>query len=256
MRRRGFTLLEVLVALMLTGLLVSGVGLALRTGLDASARIRERSDAHAEARSALDVLAADLGAAFLSGANTEETLFSAEPPADAGAAPFLRFTTLSYRRSSAQAAAREESRSDAVRVEYALAPSAEGGSTLLRRERWLTETGPGETTEVCAGISGLQVLYLDRSEPQESWAADPEANPPIRVKEGEEAPPASRRTLPRAVEVTLLLSPSANPDDTKQRAYKTVILLGANSVAPFETEVTPAPQQRVPELPPGGSPGG
>jgi general secretion pathway protein J len=259
MKRRGFSLLEVLVALMLVGILVSGVGMALRTGLDASDRIRQRSDVHAEARGALDLLAADLGAAFLSGANTEETLFSAEPAADAGDAPFLRFTTLSYRRSSAEAAARQESRSDAVRVDYSLVRTPAGLATLVRRERWLTENGPGEVTEVCAGVVGLQLLYFDGGEPQEDWGADAEASPPIRVKEGEEVPGASSRTLPRAVEVTLLLSPAGSRAEDKQRAYKTTILLSANGVAPFETEVTPAPQPGAPEggnPGPGGQPGG
>src|SRR5690348_5894604 len=70
-RRRGFTLLEALVALVLAAVVIAGVAMALRTGLDASDRIRERADAHGEARAALGVLAADVSAAFLSGANTE-----------------------------------------------------------------------------------------------------------------------------------------------------------------------------------------
>lgn len=259
MRRRGFSLLEALVALMLVGLLVSGVGLALRTGLDASDRIRRGSDAHSEARAALDVLSADLGSAFLSGVNTEETLFSAEPPAEAGEAPFLRFTTLSYRRSSARAVPRQESRSDAVRVDYALAPAPDGTATLVRRERWLTESGAGEVMEVCSGVSGLQLLYFDGGEPQENWGAEAEAGPPLRVREGEEVPGAASRSLPRAVEVTLLLAPPGSRPEDPRRAYKTTILLSANGVPPFETEVIPAPQPGAPQegTPgPGGQPGG
>jgi prepilin-type N-terminal cleavage/methylation domain-containing protein len=270
MRRRGFTLLEVLVSLTLVGLLAAGIGLALRTGLDASARLRERSAFHAEARAAVDVLATDLGAAFLSGANPEETLFTAVPPGQAGTGqPFLRLTTLSYRRSRASRPAGDEARSDAVRVDYRLEPNPAGGYDLVRAERWLTEIGPGENAVVCSGIADLQLLYLDDSEPQEAWMAEAEANPPLWVQEGEEVPSPPRRSLPRAVQLTLLLgdpgqnSPAVNSADPGRnpllRAYQTTVLISANGAAPFETQVTPHPQQNAPEgeaPAPEGQPGG
>jgi prepilin-type N-terminal cleavage/methylation domain-containing protein len=258
--RRAFTLLEVLVALTLLGVLTAGVGLALRTSVDASDRVRERTEIHAEARAALDVLSSDLGAAFLSGVNTEETYFSAEPPAEAGEGrPFLRFTTLNYHQSNLRATSEEPARSDAVRVEYALEPTGPERSVLVRREQWLTETGPGERTVVCDRVAGLQLLYLGNEEPQPVWTAEAEAGAPLRVEEGEQLPEASRRTLPRGVEITLLLAPTGDREQAKPRAYKTVVLLTNSGIAPFETEVVPKQQQGAPSegTPgPGGNPGG
>ncbi|HTE16824.1 MAG TPA: prepilin-type N-terminal cleavage/methylation domain-containing protein, partial [Armatimonadota bacterium] len=183
-RRAGFTLLEALVALVLTGLLTAGVAMALRTGLDASERVRERSDAHAEARAAFEVLAADLGSAYLSGANTEETLFKAEPAAEVPAGdPFLSFTTLSYRRSHRAAGEGPAPRSDAVRVEYALQPSENepGRGVLVRRERWLTETGAGVTEVVCEGVAGIRMRFSNGGEMQDGWSADAAENAPLSV---------------------------------------------------------------------------
>jgi len=237
--RRAFTLLEVLVSLLLTGMLAAGIGLALRTGLEASDRIRERTEIHAEARGALDLLASDLTAAFLSGVNTEETLFSAQPPEVSDQwKPFLRFTTLNYRRTGT-AAAQQEARSDAVRVEYALRPRPDGTADLMRQERWLTETQPGEAVVVCERVGALQLQYRGKGSAEPSWSADSEADPPLKVEDKSQSGGSSERTLPRAVEVTLLLAPRNDRERDKPRAYKTLIQLGATGVAPFETEVVP-----------------
>jgi len=246
--RRAFTLLEVLVSLLLVGMLAASIGLALRTGLDASDRIRERTEVHAEARGALDLLASDLSAAFLSGVNPEETLFSAQPPEVSDHwAPFLRFTTLNYRRSGTPNA-QPEARSDAVRVEYALRPRPDGTADLLRQEQWLTETKPGEPVVVCERVGALQLQYRGDGGGEDGWSADSEADPPIRVEDASQVGSKSDRTLPLAVEVTLLLAPRPERERDKPRAYKTLIQLGATGVAPFETEV-------VPPADPGGDPG-
>lgn len=238
MRRRAFTLLEVLVSLLLVGVLAAGIGLALRTGLDASDRIRERTEVHSEARAALDQLAADLSAAFLSAANPGETLFVAQPPeASDQWAPFLRLTTLSYRRSSS--VAQQEARSDAVRVEYALRTRPDGTANLMRQEQWLTETGSGEAVVVCERVGALQLKYLGEGGEEVSWTADSEADPPLKVDDASQLEGQSERSLPRAVEVTLLLAPRSDREGDKPRAYKTLIQLGATGVAPFETEVIP-----------------
>lgn len=238
MTRRAFTLLEVLVSLLLVGVLAAGIGLALRTGLDASDRIRERTEVHSEARAALDQLSADLSAAFLSAANPGETLFVAQPPeASDQWAPFLRLTTLSYRRSSP--ITQQEARSDAVRVEYALRTRPDGTANLMRQEQWLTETGPGEAVVMCERVGTLQLKYLGEGGEEVSWNADSEADPPLKVEDASQLEGQSERSLPRAVEVTLLLAPRSDRQGDKPRAYKTLIQLGSTGVAPFETEVTP-----------------
>lgn len=237
--RRGFTLLEVLVSLLLVGMIAAGIGLALRTGLDASDRIRERMEIHAEGRGALDLLASDLSAAFLSPVNPEKTLFSAQPPEVSDRwAPFLRFTTLNYRRTGTPAA-QQEARSDAVRVEYALQPRPDGTANLMRQERWLTEAQPGAAVVVCERVGALQLQYRGKRGAEASWSADSEADPPLQVEDASQLERAAERTLPRAVEITLLLAPRTDRERDKPRAYKTLIQVGATGVAPFETEVVP-----------------
>lgn len=252
--RRAFTLLEVLVSLLLVGMLAAGIGLALRTGLDASDRIRERTEVHSEARGALDLLASDLSAAYLSGVNTEETLFSAQPPEESDqAAPFLRFTTLNYHHSGSPAA-QQEARSDAIHVEYSLRSRPDGTADLLRQERWLTETKPGEASVVCERVGALQLTYQGASGAETSWSAAPDADAPLKVEDPSQLAEARRssRSLPRAVEVTLLLAPRTDRERDKPRAYKTLIQLGATGVVPFEPEVVPPAE---PGTDPGTNPG-
>lgn len=253
--RRGFTLLEVMVSLLLVGMVAAGIGLALRTGLEASDRIRERTEIHAEARGALDLLGSDLSAAFLSGVNPEETLFVAQQPEVSDRwAPFLRFTTLSYRRSGTPTA-QQESRSDAVHVEYALQPGPGGTANLMRQERWLTETQPGTAVVVCERVGALQLQYRGKGSAEPSWSSDPAADPPLQVDDVSQVEGTPNRSLPRAVEVTLLLAPRTDRERDKPRAYKTLIQLGATGVAPFETEVVPPTDPGIDAAETGG-PGG
>jgi prepilin-type N-terminal cleavage/methylation domain-containing protein len=258
---RGFSLIEALIALALGGLVTAGVAMALRTGLDASARIRERADAHAEARAALDAIAGDLAAAYLSGVNTEETYFTAQPPElTPPGEPFLSFTTLSYRRNRGAAREAGELRTDAVQVEYALEPAPDGSDTriLARRERWLTETGPGEADVVCARVETLRLRFLGRSDFDEGWSAGAEENMPLSATPDEDPGPPPQRELPRAVEVTLLLAPAPGGAETeKPRVYRTVVPIRADGPPPFEVEIVPPPEPAGAEQRGGGNtPGG
>ena len=257
--RRGFSLLEALIALVLTALVMAAISMALRTGLDASDRIRERSDSHAEARAALEMLAEDLRAAYLSGVNTEETYFTARPvegvrPGDS----FLRFSALSYRRSRSSGASSREPQSDTLQLEYSLRPSPrrDGPSTLVRQERWPTETGDGETTILCERVASLRLRYLDRNDYESDWSADAAENPRLTVYTGEDNS-VPQRDLPRAVEITLLLSPPPGaPDGEKPRAYRTVVPIETDGVTPFEPEVVPPPPPSSDQGGGGGNNGG
>jgi prepilin-type N-terminal cleavage/methylation domain-containing protein len=277
--KRGFTLLEALVALVLAGIVTAGVAMALRTGLDASERLHERTDAHQEARTVLDLLSADLTAAFLSGANPAETLFVGEPTATAGDRPFLSLTTLNYRRAHSETPG--EPVSDAVRVDYLLQPAGDAsaapgapradadpqsdpGSVLLRRERWLTESGEGQKDVICEHVAGIRVRYSDGADYQNEWKASLDEDPKLTVKEGEDpGPEPVQRQLPRLVEVTLMLAQTPKPgQDRTPRMYRVVVPLGADGVPPFETEIVPQPSPAGAGTPgsgtgaPGGTPGG
>lgn len=247
--RRGFTLLEALVAMVLGGIVMAGVAMALRTGLDAQERIEERSDRHSEARALVDVLAADLSSAYLSRVNTEHTYFTASPAESTPSGePFLSFTTLSYRRGRPLPDTDASPRSDAVQVDYLLQPHPAGEPgriALARRERWLTETGPGVTEIVSTELVGLRLGFSDGAGFQEEWSAGAETSPAITSYEDEGEPPApSERELPRAVQVTLLLPPPSGMDEEQSpRSYQTVVLVHADGTGPFETQVVPRPAQ-------------
>ncbi len=247
--RRGFTLLEALVALVLGGIVMAGIAMALRTGLDAQERIQDRSDRHAEARAVADVLTTDLSSAFLSRQNTEQTHFTASPSeASPPGEPFLSFTTLSYRRGRPLPDTDSSPRSDAVQVDYLLQPHPAGEPdrvALVRRERWLTETGPGVMEILSTDLVGLRLGYSDGTGFQEEWSADAETNPALTSYEDEGVPPApAERELPRAVQVTLLLPPTSGiGEEQSPRAYQTVILVHADGTAPFETQLVPRPAQ-------------
>lgn len=233
--------------LVLTGILTAGIALALRTSLDASERIRERSDAHAEARAALDLISQDLSSAFLSGVNTEETLFVATPADQTPPGePFLRFTTLAHREGRFLEDSDAGPRSDALLVEYSVEPDStreDGGENLIRRERWLTEEGEGVTEIVAEGLMGLRLGYGDGSAFEETWEAGGEPSPELQSYEDEGTPPAApQRELPRAVQVTLMLPPPSGQGSEKSpRMYRTTVLVHATGTAPFETRVVPRP---------------
>lgn len=251
MMRRGFTLLETLASLVVAAIVTTGIATALRASLDASVRIRERAGAHGDARAALDILTADLSAAFLSPVNTQQTEFVGRPAGstDPGE-PLLSFSTLAYRLSPA--AYRGQPRSDALLVEYLYEPgpavpgaAAPTPGRLLRRERWLTQTAPGEVEAICEMVADVRLRYLADGEFMEEWTAETSANRELQVRFGEPARPGEERTLPRAVEVTLLLAPEAgSPEGTAPRLYRTVVPIGAEAAPPFEPEtVLPPPQQ-------------
>jgi len=248
--RRGFSLLEALVALVIGSMVTAGVALAFRTGLDASRRLRERTEAHAEGRAVLDELVADLGAAYLSGANRADTFFQAMPPELAQDEPFLSLTTLSFRRSRGVEIESRTPRSDAVRVEYLLQIPSEGAeetpAVLVRRASWLTEAGQGEIDVLCERVAGLRVRYFDGSEFRETWDAVPQDDPKLSVTEGEDPGMGAERELPQAVEITLLLAPGREDQPGQPpRVYRTVVKLRADTPPPFEPEIVlpPPPNQ-------------
>lgn len=256
--RSGFTLIEALVALTLSGLLTASIALALRTGLDASDRARQRGAAHDEARGALEQLTRDLSAAFLSAQNPERTSFHAEDIRNARSGePFLSLTTLSFHEYR-EPGAPVEKRSDAVKVEYSLVSDPnrpDASRRLVRKERWLTETGAGITSVICDRVAGLTLRYRSEREARPSWDAEPQRNPPVWAYFGDQPPSRpSTRKLPRAVEVTLLLAPDPRDEGAKPRMYRTVIPVEASGTIPFEPELVPRPNPSGGSGQPNGAP--
>lgn len=68
-RQRGFTLIEMLVALVMLALITVATAYALTAGLRAQADMRRRADSADEARALLAIIARDLQAAYASADN-------------------------------------------------------------------------------------------------------------------------------------------------------------------------------------------
>lgn len=214
MRRRGFTLLEVVVALsilaLIAGLTFSTIASALRTR-----DILEADDAvNQSARIAMARIRRDLSLAYLTASttaiNTYRTIFvgqNADPDK-------LWFASLAHQR--LYRGARE---SDQTEITYWTEPDPDTSNAmvLLRREAPRIDQEPerdGVIAPLAYDVTRFEVRYLDSqsNEWKEEW-------------DSTGVDQANR--LPRAAQVTLtLLAPDPDDDEkTIERSFLTTILL-------------------------------
>lgn len=185
---RGFTLLELLVALSILGLLMAGLFYSLGSSASLAHRLRDRFERQYDVRLALRRLAADLEAAYLP-PGERSALFSGErsiqPAGTAGRLEFLTFLSPWEQ---------DEEGGDLALVGYALRPEPERGGNLLVREwkAWGTARPEDEprTAVVLEGVKELILQFLDR-EGRESvdWP------PGLASGKGSSMPAAVRVTL-------------------------------------------------------------
>src|SRR5437588_398064 len=93
MRRRGYTLIETLIALIIFALVSAATGFALSAAIRGQDAVQKRADEMQEARAVLSTLSKDIRAAYASAGNTN-TFFVASG-AETGV--ILTFTTLNHR---------------------------------------------------------------------------------------------------------------------------------------------------------------
>lgn len=193
---RGFTLVEVLVALGIFALLITTVYAALNSVLRSTREVEDISAVDQAARISLDMMVRELRSTMWERGKEGEVgtsyEFSAEDhefeghPLDA-----LRFTALSHSRS--------EEASLAI-LEYVVVadPRTEKGVLIRREETNMLSSSIGtvEQFEIAEGVTGLNFRFFDGEAWVDGWSA------------------ADRNKLPKAVQIRISLADSTGRDWT------------------------------------------
>lgn len=205
----GFTLIELMVALVILGTLAGGLTLSFRTALDAQERIGRDGDEAQEIRVVVDAFRADIEQAALTAGSDRSWFIGTDEGDNENPMDTLRLTTRSHRvpMRDVDPSAEWESQArhaDWSAVTYTIVPAdeeEEGG--LYRREVVppgedpMEETGQAEL--LSAAVAGLNFRYFDGVEWQETW----------------DTTDANSGALPRAVEVTIILRPPAEGEQSR-----------------------------------------
>ena len=213
-RQSGFTLLEMLVALAIMGVLASGLYMSLHIGFRAQ-KSAERAIAPVRAGTlALEMLRRDLASALpptgiLAGAFIGEDAKAEISTEDADVLVF--YSTIEDAGHGATG----------IRmIEFALTPTEDYSENILVRRvtaNLLAPIAPEPVEEIlCRNVKSLNVRHFDGAEWQDSWDSGLAGN-----------------ALPLAVEVTLTLpNPDASPvDDAEGHAFTRVFLLPCSRMA-------------------------
>jgi prepilin-type N-terminal cleavage/methylation domain-containing protein len=227
----GYTLIELLVALVLLAVISGGITMAFSTSLRAFGSVREQAGWADERRALVERLQADLRAVWLRpGSQTTWFLgLDAENDASLASVPvqgdMLEFTTA---RPVSPDAVLEDlgpegmagPQGDVAQVVWGLETGADGGLELVRWERTppdpetslmvqQTETvvSPGTRTVISRRVTGIQLRYFDGIEWLDGWdSAGEEEAVGGEETSGEPAATPAEVGLPLAVEVALYLA--------------------------------------------------
>jgi general secretion pathway protein J len=135
MARRGFTLLEIIVAVAITAMIGATIAAAFASGFKAKEIVESEADRYRGLRVSMDRMVREIGAAFVSDRyDTRRFRDQNDRPTNfIGARDRLLFTSLAHQRLYADA-----KESDQMVVEYTVhsssAPGAKGRQDLFRRE--------------------------------------------------------------------------------------------------------------------------
>ncbi|WP_257458658.1 type II secretion system protein GspJ [Archangium lipolyticum] len=177
MRRsaRGFTLMEVMIAVAITALMGAMVGMAFQTGFHAKEVVEGEADHYREVRVAMNRMAREIGSAFVSDRYDARRYRDQNdrPTNFVGEEDRLLFTTFAHQRMYTDA-----KESDQAIVEYFVQSSTERGAgsrqDLMRRVNPNVEDrmDRGGTTDVLfEGVKQLELSYwdADRKEWVDEW---------------------------------------------------------------------------------------
>ena len=219
MRRAGFTLIEVVIAVALTAFIGAIVGVTFSTTI-ANKEIIEAQAEHARMlRTAMNRMVRELGAAFVSDRYDSKRYRDAfdRPTNFVGTRDKLLFTTLSHQRLYADA-----KESDQMVVEYQVKsspdPKAKGRSDLVRREKALLEERMdrgGTEDSLYEGAKKLEFQYWNSERKQ--WEDEWDTRRPER-----------KSILPTRVKVTLV----ALDEFGKEVKYTTQVRIMLNTEFP------------------------
>ena len=205
-RSRGFTLLELSIAMVFVGILVTGITLSISTCLKVWTRSEETSALNQEARASFEVLARDIRGAYL-GLDRREGYFitgrdETESYSSSGNV-IAEFTTESSSLSRAVLLPEEkwaemvpelgDPLTDFVAVRYELREITDEGPPGLYRLTWVapqadwTEVAPVEEDAVArelisSAVTELKLLYYDGEEWLSGWqTAEDSTELPVAV---------------------------------------------------------------------------
>lgn len=186
MRTRGFTLVEVLIAVVITAS-IGALVIGSLVGVDrAGTAARTQGERYGAARIALTRMAGELSEAFVSD-RYDRSQFSERPTFFVGREDELLFTAFAHQRLYADA-----KESDQAVFEYRVDrdPERDGEPSLFRREKGRIDDQPdrgGRADPVVDGVAGLRLSYWDpaRKEWLREWSTrtvDRATQLPARVK--------------------------------------------------------------------------
>ncbi|QRO00493.1 prepilin-type N-terminal cleavage/methylation domain-containing protein [Archangium violaceum] len=221
MRRsmRGFTLMEVMIAVAITALMGAMVAMAFQTGFHAKEVVEGEADHYREVRVAMNRMAREIGSAFVSDRYDARRYRDQNdrPTNFVGDEDRLLFTTFAHQRMYTDA-----KESDQAIVEYSLQSSSERGAgnrqDLMRRENPNVEDrmDRGGTTDVLfEGVKKLEFSYWDSD--RKEW-----------VDEWDTRRVDQKSKLPTRVRITVV----ALDDDNKEVRYTTQTRVMLNTELP------------------------
>lgn len=225
-RRAGFTLLEVLIAIAIIGMIVSLVYGAFAGTAESKEEIEDGNDIYHQARWALDKMEADLSTAYLSNHPNSYTLFYGVNLFGSDDWPLDEIHFHSFNHVKYNPAARE---SDQCEVSYYVMENPDTGQmTLYRREDPTPDDenmAGGEIYELADSVLAFNLRYFDGFEWADEWDSRDFSEEEVTETQVEQYDEMIN-TLPMAVEATIIL---AGPRET-EIAFHTKIRVVLSSI--------------------------
>jgi type II secretion system protein J len=199
-RRGGFTLVELIISAALMAIVIGSAYMCLSAGVSGQRLIEARAEGVQSARTALNMMAADLRAAIPMPGKVE--FLGMRRTIGESDADNLDFSTRNYEPKRVR-------EPDYCEISYFLTPDRETDSYLLIRRRDPTpDPEPlegGVQQEIARGVRSLRIEYYDGYEWFDDWG-DPEGK-----TKGMMYPPANSYGLPEAVRITIVFDPETKP---------------------------------------------
>lgn len=216
---RGFTLMEVMIAVAITALMGTVVAMAFTTGFNAKEVVEAEADRYRMLRTAMNRMVREIGSAYVSDRYDLKRFRDQNdrPTNFIGERDRLLFTTFAHQRLYT-----DSKESDQAVVEYFLetsrAPGANGRQDLMRRQN--PNVGErmdrGGTTDVLfEGIKGVEFAYWDTE--KEEWDDEWDTRRSER-----------KSILPTRVRITLI----ALDENGKEARYTTQTRIMLNTELP------------------------
>jgi general secretion pathway protein J len=237
MRRAGFTLLEVMVAIGILAIIVGLIYGSISMTADSKEEVETGNDVYQQARWALDKMDQDLTSAFVSKNQQTHSLFYALHRKNSDGLPLDEVHFTSFNHVKYNPNARE---SDQAEISYFVMENPDNGvMTLYRREDAKMDANNlegGDFYDLVENVVSLSLRYWDGEQWVDEWDTRNMTQQAESTPTGDATPPSESEvqnqtdtminTLPLAVEVGLLV---AAPREM-QLAFNTKIRLVLSTI--------------------------